>query len=93
MLIAEITQPSEVYVSGDQGAPGCVVVPPFYVNILEKVGVLSVARHTLNYSLNSYKTIGSEPKRWRARGDLNPRSPAPQASVLIRARLRALSHG
>ena len=26
---------------------------------------------------------------WRARGDLNPGSPAPQASVLILARLRA----
>jgi integrase len=28
---------------------------------------------------------------WRARGDLNPRSPAPQASVLIQTRLRAPS--
>ena len=27
---------------------------------------------------------------WRARGDLNPRSPAPQASVFILTRLRAL---
>jgi hypothetical protein len=26
---------------------------------------------------------------WRARGDLNPRSPAPKASALIQTRLRA----
>jgi hypothetical protein len=30
---------------------------------------------------------------WRARGDLNPRSPAPKASALIHTRLRALSTG
>jgi hypothetical protein len=30
---------------------------------------------------------------WRARGDLNPRSPAPKASALIQTRLRAPSTG
>jgi hypothetical protein len=29
---------------------------------------------------------------WRARWDLNPRSPAPEADTLIRARLRARNH-
>ena len=29
---------------------------------------------------------------WRARWDLNPRSPAPKADTLIRARLRAHIH-
>src|SRR4030066_1846548 len=32
-------------------------------------------------------------KNWRARWDLNPGPPAPQASVIIRTRLRAPQHG
>jgi len=35
----------------------------------------------------------SVPQEWRARGDLNPRSPAPQASVLILTRPRAQNTG
>ena len=41
----------------------------------------------------NFKALESTRCSWRARGDLNPRSPAPQASVLIRTRLRAHSTG
>jgi hypothetical protein len=38
-----------------------------------------------------HKNSSYSHKIWRVRWDLNPRSPAPKADTLIRARLRALS--
>ena len=58
---------------------------------LENCGVF----HCTSFQKEILRESPSEPAPcvWRARGDLNPGSPAPQASVLIQTRLRALSTG
>ena len=53
----------------------------------------TMIRREIRHSETGFKTglfFKSNSKRWRARWDLNPGPPAPQADVIFQARLRAL---
>jgi hypothetical protein len=67
----------------------------FFNNLIKTNKTIFLIKHNrkeFGVGKSEAAPLGFNPKRERARWDLNPRFPAPKADALIRARLRALLH-